>query len=265
MEVHPPDHPIHTWRDFFIHIATIVVGLLIAIGLEQSVEGLHHRHQRHLLEEDLQAESVRNLRIAVTNMQYLDWLKRVQRVQYDELDRSEAGGRAPVYLKPPPSPAPMFLRPVSAVWNVAQTSATLNLLPRQEAERYAHVYSSAQQAYLAIERLNEANAERHSALIMASSSDDVTGSDYDLSRLSKEERSQFRVATSHVIGEARGFQAYNMNLFALTWGTLHGDSDDENTRNMLDVRTVFDRGGAAAVLARYPIPGGEANSVEEHK
>ena len=40
MEVHPPDHAIHSWRDFIIHIATIVVGLLIAIGLEQSVEAL---------------------------------------------------------------------------------------------------------------------------------------------------------------------------------------------------------------------------------
>jgi hypothetical protein len=45
LDVHPPDHAAHTWRDFFIHIATIVIGLLIAIGLEQSVEYFHHRHQ----------------------------------------------------------------------------------------------------------------------------------------------------------------------------------------------------------------------------
>jgi hypothetical protein len=44
LDVHVP-HPTPTLRDFFIHIATIVVGLLIAIGLEQTVEYLHHRHQ----------------------------------------------------------------------------------------------------------------------------------------------------------------------------------------------------------------------------
>ena len=44
---------------FFIHVATICIGLLIAIGLEQSVEALHHSHQRHQLQEDLHAESER--------------------------------------------------------------------------------------------------------------------------------------------------------------------------------------------------------------
>ncbi|MGA8707707.1 MAG: hypothetical protein WB646_12045, partial [Steroidobacteraceae bacterium] len=29
-------YTVHTWKDFFIHLATISIGLLIAIGLEQS-------------------------------------------------------------------------------------------------------------------------------------------------------------------------------------------------------------------------------------
>jgi hypothetical protein len=40
LDVHPPHEAIHTWKGFFIHIATIVIGLLIAIGLEQTVEVL---------------------------------------------------------------------------------------------------------------------------------------------------------------------------------------------------------------------------------
>ena len=53
LEVHAPHEPIHTWKSFFIHIATIVIGLLIAVGLEQTVELFHHRHQRHQLAEAL--------------------------------------------------------------------------------------------------------------------------------------------------------------------------------------------------------------------
>ena len=45
LDVHPAHHAASTWRDFFIHIATIVIGLLIAIGLEQTVEYFHHRNQ----------------------------------------------------------------------------------------------------------------------------------------------------------------------------------------------------------------------------
>ena len=38
LDVHPPQSATHTWKDFFIHIATICIGLLIAVGLEQTVE-----------------------------------------------------------------------------------------------------------------------------------------------------------------------------------------------------------------------------------
>ena len=57
MDVHPPQHPLHTWRDFFIRIATIVVGLLIAIGLEQTVELFHRHEQVHQAEHRLAVES----------------------------------------------------------------------------------------------------------------------------------------------------------------------------------------------------------------
>jgi len=53
LEAHAPHEAIQTWRGFFIHIATIVLGLIIAVGLEQTVEFFHHRHQRLELERQL--------------------------------------------------------------------------------------------------------------------------------------------------------------------------------------------------------------------
>jgi hypothetical protein len=44
LEIHPAHHAASTWREFFIHIATIVLGLLIAVGLEQ-MEKYFHCHQ----------------------------------------------------------------------------------------------------------------------------------------------------------------------------------------------------------------------------
>ena len=35
IDIHPPHHAATTRRDFFIHIDTIVIGLCIAVGLEQ--------------------------------------------------------------------------------------------------------------------------------------------------------------------------------------------------------------------------------------
>jgi hypothetical protein len=45
LDVHAAHETIHTWKDFLIHLTTIVIGLLIAVGLEQTVEYFHHRHQ----------------------------------------------------------------------------------------------------------------------------------------------------------------------------------------------------------------------------
>jgi hypothetical protein len=46
IDIHPPHTSDHTWKDFFIHIGTIAVGILIAIGLEQTVEVIHEHYQR---------------------------------------------------------------------------------------------------------------------------------------------------------------------------------------------------------------------------
>jgi hypothetical protein len=62
LDVHV-SHPTHVWKNFFIHIATISVKLLIAIGLKQGVELLHHRHQAARLEEDMRGQPAQNLRI----------------------------------------------------------------------------------------------------------------------------------------------------------------------------------------------------------
>jgi len=53
IDIHPPQKSDHTWTDFFIHIGTIAIGILIAIGLEQTVELIHEHHQRIELREGI--------------------------------------------------------------------------------------------------------------------------------------------------------------------------------------------------------------------
>jgi hypothetical protein len=42
VEIHKP-HAAKSWKEFFIELGTIVLGILIALGLEQSVEAFHER------------------------------------------------------------------------------------------------------------------------------------------------------------------------------------------------------------------------------
>jgi hypothetical protein len=74
--------------------------------------------------------------------------------------------------------------------------------------------------------LNTAGAERLDTLTAASSQPEANPSTakvtFDLSRLSKENRVRFREATGRMVVAARLQVSYNLNLYALTWGTLQG-------------------------------------------
>src|SRR5450631_2736025 len=59
LDVHAPHEAVHGWRDFFIHLATITIGLLIALGLEGCVEWMHHRNLVKEVEVSLHNE-IRN-------------------------------------------------------------------------------------------------------------------------------------------------------------------------------------------------------------
>src|ERR1700722_11264259 len=105
LDVHPTHHAATTWRDFFIHIATIVLGLLIAIGLEQTVEYIHHRHQRSQLEEDLRHEAQVN-RNSVTISEAIfdremEWLLKLRR----QVNVLRAGGPKDSFIYPEPPEA----------------------------------------------------------------------------------------------------------------------------------------------------------------
>src|ERR1035441_8871477 len=80
LDIHPAHHAASTWRDFFIHIATIVLGLMIAVSLEQTVEYFHHRHERRQLEEDLRAEAERRIPILTAGLRQFailaDWYRK---------------------------------------------------------------------------------------------------------------------------------------------------------------------------------------------
>ncbi len=56
LDVHPAHERISGFRDFFLHLLTITIGLLIALGLEGCVEWAHHRHLRIEADANLHQE-----------------------------------------------------------------------------------------------------------------------------------------------------------------------------------------------------------------
>jgi hypothetical protein len=137
LDVHPPHQIVHTWKDFFIHIATIAVGLLIAIGLEQTVEYFHHRHQLQTARTQLSLELDANRDGLRGN---LDSIRALQA----ELDRDMAvirasqSSHAPLNRKLDYSHS--ILRPRDAAWLSVKQNGVLGLMPYGEIEGYNYFY-----------------------------------------------------------------------------------------------------------------------------
>src|ERR1700734_1125454 len=128
MDVHAPHEPLHTWRDFWIHLGTITIGMLIAISLEQSVESLHHLHQRHQLEKDLRAEGERNIEIVAKDAQVLAATRAWELSLRKNVDavRASGGKAGPAYVPNPVPGQPTV--PTDSVWTTAKESMLVVLL-----------------------------------------------------------------------------------------------------------------------------------------
>jgi hypothetical protein len=137
LDVHPPHHAAHGWRDFFIHIATIVVGLLIAVGLEQIVEHIHERYQLSETRESLQHEREANRKDLIQDS--ADW-----RWEMAELENNLVVLR---YVQQHPGTAQSELPGVlqwiqapklaeSSAWNAAEKNGLTRLMSLDEANGF---------------------------------------------------------------------------------------------------------------------------------
>jgi hypothetical protein len=137
LDVHPPHTSVHTWKDFFIHIATIVIGLLIAVGLEQTVEALHHRQERAELRETMRRESEQIVKDATgTDRAYtyrLAWLAH-------RADQVKATVWQHKPLEPPVVYAePTYAYPDDPLWRSAKISGLAERLTTNEVNAYSEV------------------------------------------------------------------------------------------------------------------------------
>jgi hypothetical protein len=124
---------------FFIHIATIVIGLLIAISLEQMVEFFHHREQRHQLLEDLRREAEERVHILpFNNRDHGNAEKWFRDILGAARAASPVGGSITFVVPPKPAPG-RNEKPETAVWAAAKASGAVNVLSRPEIETWERV------------------------------------------------------------------------------------------------------------------------------
>jgi hypothetical protein len=196
MEVHAPHEPIHSWRDFFIHIATITIGLLIAIGLEQTVELIHHRHLVKEARENIRGEIEKNEKTVDKDLGYLqtdaDLMKAdvaKARMLRDNPKALEHGEFKSAYS---------WDSFADSAWTSARDSGALTYMPVEEVQSYDDVY---EQQKLVNDEANEIFAKQLELVTPFIMEDEPSKiKPEDLHQLLRDSASAYlRVATLHQI------------------------------------------------------------------
>ncbi|HKT51759.1 MAG TPA: hypothetical protein VJV96_15775 [Candidatus Angelobacter sp.] len=143
MDVHPPHGGIHSWRDFFVHLVVITLGLLIALGLEGIVEWGHNRHLVHTAEANLTAELQANRKTLADDLRFLDAAQRQTESDLSILAAVKQTNHASQEL----TFHWTWNGPASAAWDTARNTGAVALMNYESAEKYSDIYG--QQAMVA--------------------------------------------------------------------------------------------------------------------
>ncbi|HEX3838097.1 MAG TPA: hypothetical protein VHW25_14135 [Steroidobacteraceae bacterium] len=138
LDVHAPHQPTHTWRDFFIHIATIVVGLLIAVALEQTLEAFHRHHQSYAARAAIESELLKNLQYIKENEQHLAEQQRLLQQDLQTVESSMPDAEA--------IPARQYKwylqKPQNAAWTSAKVNGSLALIAPSEIAKASYFHET---------------------------------------------------------------------------------------------------------------------------
>jgi hypothetical protein len=138
LDIHDAHHAASSWKDFFIHIATICIGLLIAIGLEQTVEWLHHKYQLNEVRQELREERDLNLRLLKLNDAMTDEVEAELNEDLAVLRQREAGDKTPLTGKLHYEWNSYAV--ITGAWQSATQTASLSLMPESELRTYTYRY-----------------------------------------------------------------------------------------------------------------------------
>jgi hypothetical protein len=205
LDIHDAHHAASTWKDFFIHIATIALGLIIAVSLEHTVEYFHLRHERRQLEENLRAEAEGRIPQITANLKQFaimaDWYREgLQRGR-----AAAASGGFVTFVLPDRPQIPSSHRSEDAAWPAAKASGLVAVLPNQEVEVWNRVDYHAEVDFGAVDDLTKANEDFHAIADRLG----VSVAPGATVRVTPEERDELMRALALYYEKTRSFMAYN--------------------------------------------------------
>jgi hypothetical protein len=137
MDVHAPHEPIHTWRDFALHLIVVTIGLVIALSLEALVERLHQRHLLHTAETNLRIELHDNRDYLAGDERHLD---QTEAELQKDLATLLARKSNPSAAAEPLTFGWVWNGAQDSAWTTARDSGALTLMPFDTQQAWSVIY-----------------------------------------------------------------------------------------------------------------------------
>ena len=138
MDIHPPEGHIGSAKDFFVHMSMIVLGILIALGLDSAAEVYRHHRELREARENILAEVGENktkLDAALTKAPIAT--RELQAV----LDSTERWLTHTATAADDPNQLGYSVLSLSSTsWESAQVAGVLNYMTFPEVQRFTKVY-----------------------------------------------------------------------------------------------------------------------------
>jgi hypothetical protein len=136
MDIEPPHGPIETWRDFFVHLVIITLGLLIALALEGIVGYIHERHLVHEANANVTSEMRDNQKEVEDSVkaaaQYQQDMKHLMAL----MEQMKAGQKLKGSVNITFEKADLN----TASWKTAAATGAIGYMRYREVKRYEDIY-----------------------------------------------------------------------------------------------------------------------------
>lgn len=157
MDIHKPK-PVHNWREFLNEIVIIVIGVLIALGLEQAVESWHWHDEVTSGREHLREEIAFNERVYAHRLGVVSCVRANIAALKSIVANLRAGERVN-NVAPFESP---HNGPIQhEIWNSLTAAQVLVHFPKRELQHYGMFYQYREDAEYFMDRESRAWSQLH--------------------------------------------------------------------------------------------------------